>query len=129
MEETSMKQSLLRFSVMTLLLAASVVAQDAGKCQQLAAGNQNWKANIDWCIGNSDAGGSVDCPQQYVYPECIASGGRACLMRKAIQSAKDKDDANAYRQALVCQCHNSGAKDGFVYCAGQKAIADYLRTK
>src|SRR6478672_2136046 len=98
--------------LLTLLMAGSVTAQDASKCAKLSQPDQNWQGNINWCIGNSDAGGSVDCPQQYPYPECIASGGRACLMKKGIQSAKDNDDANAYRLALVCQCHNTNTRDG-----------------
>src|SRR5690349_4776071 len=124
-----MKPYLCCCSLFLLLLSAMAVAQDAQKCSQLSAANQNWKGAIEWCIGNTDAGGAVNCPQEYIYPECIASGGRSCIMKKGIQSAKDNDDANAYRQALVCQCHNTGARDGIMYCAGQKAVADYLRTK
>jgi len=115
--------------LVVLVFSASAFAQDANKCSQLSPGNQDWRGNLNWCIGNSDAGGATNCPQDYPYPECVASGGRSCLMRKAIQSANDNDYANSYRLALVCQCHNTGAKDGFMYCAGQKAIGDYLRNK
>jgi hypothetical protein len=79
---------------------------------------------------NSDAGGSVDCPDKYAvtYPECVVSGGRASLMKKAIQSAKDGDYANAFRLAQICQCHNVNARDK-IRDAGQKAVGDYLKTK
>jgi len=103
-----------------------VFAQDSKKCAQLDAGSQNWKGNIDWSIRDS---GPPNCPQDYPYPECLVSGNRSCLMKKAIQSAKDNDYANAFRLAKVAQCHNQPARDGYEYCAGQKAIGDYLRTK
>jgi hypothetical protein len=110
-------------------MAVASFSQDAGRCSQLSKENQDWKTNVNWCISNHDAGGATNCPQDYPYPECVAHDGRACLMGKAIQSAKDNDYANSYRLALVCQCHNSGAKDGLMYCAGQKAIGDYLKTR
>jgi hypothetical protein len=105
-----------------LLLIVGVLAVRAQKPE--------WQSHIDWCIHNSDAGGSVDCPDKYAatYPECIVSGGRSCLMGKAIQSAKDGDYANAYRLAQICQCHNVTARDQ-IRDAGQKAVGDYLRTK
>lgn len=90
----------------------------------------DWQKHIDWCISNKDAGGSVDCPDKYLatYPECHVKGGRACLLAKAIQSAKDNDYANAFGLAVICQCHNVNARDQIV-AAGKKAVGDYLRTK
>jgi hypothetical protein len=122
----------LAISLLILIMGATALAQNAQnaqKCSQLNSGSQDWRGNLDWCIRNTEAGGSTNCPQDYPYPECVAYGGRACLMTKAIQSAKDNDYANSYNLALVCQCHNGDARDGFVYCAGQKAIGDYLKTK
>lgn len=114
-----------------VVLSATSSAQDAAKCGQLNAENQNWQKNLSWCIGNTDAGGAVNCSADYAttYPECIASGGRSCIMGKAINSAKAGDKANAYRLSLMCQCHNTGAKDGIMYCAGQDAVANYLKAK
>jgi len=105
-----------------LLLGVGVLAARAQKPE--------WQLHIDWCIQNSDAGGSVDCADKYAvtYPECILAGGRSCLMKKAIQSAKDGDYANAYRLAQICQCHNVTARDE-IRDAGQKAVGDYLKTK
>jgi hypothetical protein len=79
---------------------------------------------------NHDAGGSVDCPDKYLvtYPECLAHGGRACLMGKAIDSTKHGDYDNAFRLAAIVQCHNVSARDQII-AAGKQAIGDYLRTK
>lgn len=89
-----------------------------------------WQAHLDWSISNSDAGGSVDCPDKYLatYPECHANGGRACMMRKAIQSAKDNDCANALRVSLITQCHNVPARDK-IRDAGQENVCRYLKSK
>jgi hypothetical protein len=105
-----------------ILFISSVFAARAQKPE--------WQQHVDWCIQNSDAGGSVDCPDKYTatYPECLVSGGRSCLMKKAIQSAKDGDYANAFRLAQICQCHNVNARDK-IRDAGQKAVGDYLKTK
>lgn len=85
------------------------------------------KEALDWCMSDSKAGGSVDCVPDYIatYPACWASGGRACLMGKASESAKANDCANAYRLALICQCHNKEAQ-GWLQSAGQEAICQYL---
>jgi hypothetical protein len=105
-----------------LLLVAGVFVAKAQK--------PGWQTHIDWCIQNSDAGGSVDCPDKCAatYPECIVAGGRSCLMKKAIQSAKDGDYANAYRLAQICQCHNVNARDE-IRNAGQTAVGNYLKSK
>lgn len=110
------------FPILALLvLCTSVTVQ---------AGQPEWQIHIDWCIHNSDAQGSVDCPDKYLstYPECYAAGGRSCLMKKAIQSAKDNDFANAFRLAQICQCHNVNARDK-IRAAGQDAVGAYLKTK
>jgi hypothetical protein len=77
--------------LLTSLIAVCFAAQ--GKAQK-----PEWQVHLDWCSGNRDAGGSVDCPADYLgtYPECYASGGRACLIGKARQSARDHDCANAF---------------------------------
>jgi hypothetical protein len=87
----------------------------------------DWQTNIDWSIGNT---GPVDCPEQYAatYPECIFKGGRSCLMRKAIDSAKANNDSWAFQLTLITQCHNSAAQTSIAN-AGQQAVCDYLRTK
>jgi hypothetical protein len=91
----------------------------------------DYKGNLDWCIGNHTVDpGMTDCPDQYAatYPKCLTEGGRACLMGKAIQSAKDSDCSNAFKLSKICQCHNGGAQTEIAN-AGQQAVCDYLKTK
>src|SRR5260221_6992010 len=89
------------------LLTGLVLAALAASAQK-----PDWQEHLDWSIRNSDAGGSVDCPDKYLatYPECHISGGRSCMMKKAIQSAKDNDCANALRVSVITQCHNVTAR-------------------
>jgi hypothetical protein len=49
---------------------------------------QSWKAHIDWAAGNKDAGGSVDCPGQYIdnaVEYAIVSGGRSAVINRSIK--------------------------------------------
>jgi hypothetical protein len=62
------------------------------------------------------------------YPECWVSGGRSCMMKKAIQSAKDNDCSNALRVSQITQCHNVTARE-LIRDAGQDAVCQYLKTK
>jgi predicted Rossmann-fold nucleotide-binding protein len=96
-----------------------------------AGARADLKENLDWCIASRTADlGMIDCPEQYVktYPECVMGGGRACLMENAVRSAKANDCANAFRLALICQCHNDGARKEFV-SAGAQAVCAYLKTR
>lgn len=87
----------------------------------------DWQKHIDWAIGNT---GAVDCPDQYLatYPECIANGGRSCLMGKAIEAAKANNCSWAFKLTLITQCHNSGAQTAIAQ-AGESAVCEYLKTK
>lgn len=107
-------------------LVALAVLNLSGQAQSKPA----WQTHLDWSIQNLDAGGSVDCPDKYVeaYPECLVSGGRSCMMKKAIQSAKDNDCSNALRVSQITQCHNVTARDQ-IRDAGQNAVCRYLKTK
>ena len=89
-----------------------------------------WQQHLDWSIGNRTGPDQLNCPEQYTatYPECIAGGGRACLMEKAIQSAKDNDFNNAMRLSLITQCHNQGAQKA-IGAAGKTQVGNYLRKK
>ncbi len=86
-----------------------------------------WQQQIDWCKHNSDAGGAVNCRADYLvtYPECLISGGRQCLMGKARQSALDNDCENAFRLAMICQCHNDVAAQ-MIQTAGVNKVCNYL---
>jgi hypothetical protein len=86
------------------------------------------RQHLDWAIANR---GATDCPLEYAaYPECILpdAGGRLCLMRKAMESAKANDCSNAFRLSLVTQCHNPAAEKT-IAAAGQEAVCAYLRKK
>jgi uncharacterized membrane protein len=88
-------------------------------------GKPEWQRHLDWSIHNHDAGGSTDCPLDYRYPGCVINGGRACLMTHAIESAHAHDCANAFRLALITQCHNSEAAQT-IQAAGQNEVCNYL---
>jgi hypothetical protein len=49
-------------------------------------------------------------------------------MQKAIASAKANDCSNAFRLALVTQCHNPGAQKA-IAAAWPEAVCAYLRKK
>jgi len=94
------------------------------------ADKPEWQGNIDWSIGNHTTDpGQCNCVDQYVATEaaCITGGGRACLMQRAIDSAKHGNDAYAFRLTLISQCHNGHAQST-ISAAGQKAVGDYLRS-
>lgn len=86
-----------------------------------------WQKDIDWSVSNStEDPGETNCPDQYPYPGCLWAGGRACLMKYAIQSAYERDDQNAFRLTLITQCHNDGARSG-IESQGATYVARYLR--
>jgi len=91
----------------------------------------DWTNHIDWCIGHytTDPGGA-DCANQYTAtePKCIAAGGRACLMERAIAAAKHNNCSYAFRLTLICQCHNGQAQQQLGE-AGQQKVCDYEKTK
>jgi hypothetical protein len=90
-----------------------------------------WQSHIDWSIGNHTSDpGETNCPDQYAAtePACIIGGGRACLMARAIDSAKANNYAYAFRLTLITQCHNGGAQQE-IAAATQQAVGDYLKTK
>ena len=89
-----------------------------------AQNKEGWKIGVDWARGDT---GAADCPQLYVatYPECLWNGrNRACLMEKAIASAKANDCANAFRLTVITQCHN-GAASTELGGAGEAAVCQY----
>ncbi|HEY4764375.1 MAG TPA: hypothetical protein VN902_05320 [Candidatus Acidoferrales bacterium] len=92
------------------------------------AAQQPWQGDIDWAVGNGDAGGSVDCPDQYIsngVPYAIAVGGRSAVMNAALFAAYHQDFGQAYTLVLMTQCHNPSAQQELLN-AGQKAVLQYL---
>jgi hypothetical protein len=91
----------------------------------------DWQKHIDWSIGNETTDpGETNCIDQYVAtePACITGGGRACLMRRAIDSARANNCSYAMRLTLITQCHNGGAQQA-IGGAGQDAVCGYLKNK
>jgi hypothetical protein len=89
----------------------------------------DWQAHIAWAAANHDAGGSTDCPDQYLsvdLPACVVAGGRTCLMAAAVQAANAGNCAYAFRLTLITQCHNASARQA-LSTAGEKVVCSYLR--
>jgi hypothetical protein len=94
-------------------------------------GTPDWQQHIDWCIKNYTTDpGETNCVPDYlgVAPDCILGGGRACLLRKAISLAKNGNCSSANSLVLLCQCHNSGARQS-ISNAGEDNVCSYLNHK
>ena len=99
--------------------------------QGFGAQKPEWQGAIDWAIGNHTVDpGETNCVEQYVAtePACIRDGGRACLMTRAIDSAKHNNCSYAMRLTLITQCHNQRAQQTLAE-AGQQAVCDYEKTR
>jgi hypothetical protein len=93
-----------------------------------AAAQQPWQGHIDWAAQNNDAGGSVDCPDQYFSNNvayAIVSGGRSAVINAALFAAYRQDFGQAYTLVLMTQCHNPDAQQELLN-AGQRAVLTYL---
>jgi hypothetical protein len=89
---------------------------------------QSWTQDVDWSATNTDAGGSVDCPGNYLsmgVGYAIASGGRSAVINEALFAAYRGDVGRAYQLVLLTQCHNPEAQQGLLQ-AGQGAVVEYL---
>ena len=94
----------------------------------LWAEKPDWQKHIDWAVGNyTTDSGRTNCVEEYAAtePKCILGGGRACLMARAIDSAKANNYDYAFRLVLITQCHN-GARQQQLRSAGKQAVGDYL---
>jgi hypothetical protein len=87
-----------------------------------------WQGNLEWSKHDTGAWESYLIPQvSSTYPECLLPGrGRACIMEKAVASARAGDCANAFRLSLLTQGHNSHAQST-IADAGQQAVCSYLK--
>ena len=115
----------------TMLVVSSLLLVLGFTHARAQGGKPDWQKHIDWSIGNHTTDpGETNCPDQYAAtePNCILGGGRACLMARAIDSAKANNYAYAFRLTLITQCHNGGAQQA-IGAAGQQAVGDYLKTK
>jgi hypothetical protein len=114
--------------VMSFLVCSLVFSSAA-----LAFGSEkpDWQKHIDWSIGNYTTDpGETNCVDQYAAtePACITGGGRACLMVRAIDSAKANNCSYAMRLTLITQCHSGRAQQA-IGEAGQNAVCGYLKAK
>jgi hypothetical protein len=117
----------LRVAVFGVVFLTSMVSSAQVSCAQ----QPDWQKHLDWSSGNYTTDpGQANCQADYLatYPACLTGGGRACLMTKAIASAKANDCANALRVSLITQCHNGGAQSQ-IGGAGADAVCNYLKTK
>ncbi len=124
-----MKTLSLTHNIITGALLLVVSAPLSTFCQ--GQNQPDWQKHIDWSIGNHTTDpGETNCPDQYVAtePACVTGGGRACLMSRAIESAKANNCSYAMRLTLITQCHNGGAQQA-IGGAGQQAVCSYLKTK
>jgi hypothetical protein len=96
----------------------------------IPASASSWQEGVNWSIGNSTGPDQLNCPEQYAMtePRAAFEGGRAALMRRAIDSAKHGNYAYAFRLTLITQCHNGGFQ-AVLARVGQQQLGDYLRTR
>jgi hypothetical protein len=109
----------------TMILALSSLSPAFGQDKP------DWQKHIDWSIGNNTTDpGETNCVDQYLAtePACVTGGGRACLMSRAINSAKANNCAYAMRLTLITQCHSGGAQQA-IGGAGPDAVCSYLKSK
>jgi hypothetical protein len=116
-------------------LRASLVAALIGiACAAHAGGNtglaSSARAYLDWSFGNSTGPDQTHCPQQYTAtePRCLTGGGRACLMRRAVESAKSGKCHYAMSLVLITQCHNPGAQQRLA-AQSESAVCAYLASR
>jgi hypothetical protein len=88
----------------------------------------DWQEQVDWCITNYTTDpGEFGCGIA-VQADCTTTGGRACLLKKAIGFAKIGKCTLAYGLTLGCQCHNGKARD-MIVSAGEGNVCSYLKNK
>lgn len=110
---------------MTVLLAAPALSSKANASEECR--KPDWQCNIDWAEQNVTGPDQLNCPDQYTYvaPQCIFSGGRACVIGYARAAAALGYTDQAFRLALLTQCHNPDARRT-IDNAGAERVASYL---
>ncbi len=86
----------------------------------------DWRSAVQWCWADRET--PIGCEDEYrgVLPECLRGGGRSCLMKKAIDLAKQKECEKAFNLVGICQCHNV-EKGRLIAAAGREAVCSYLQ--
>ena len=91
----------------------------------------DWQQHCDACLGYYTSNpAEVQCQGDYAatYPECLAGGGRACLMVRAVAAAKADNCDTAFKLTPIRQCHDGTAQE-HLRAAGPRAVCGYLMAK
>ena len=109
-----------------LLLSAICVAVSAPAFAQ----QQNWQKQVDSSIAAVTGPEQVKCPELYeaTQTRCQFEGGRACLMKRAIEAAKRGDCARAVQFTEITKCNDQAAQRE-IKDAGAAAVCNYLKSK
>jgi|SRR5580692_5388069 hypothetical protein len=117
-KDIEMKTSLYAVALAVMLMLASAsFAQD-----------NSFQGDIDWAVRNTDAGGSVDCPADYIsegVEYAIAFGGRSAVINAALFAAYKHNFDQSYNLVLLTQCHSVEGTQRLLN-AGQQAVLTYL---
>jgi hypothetical protein len=119
----NISSSLASMKLMTALVVAAMITGAS-----IPAHAQNWTQHVDWAATNTGAGGSVDCPVNYVsmgVEYAVVAGGRAAVINQALFAAYRGEEGRAFQLVLLTQCHNPGAHQELMQ-AGQQAVVGYL---
>src|SRR5262245_10986566 len=116
----------MRASRIVLLLSMISVAATPAVAQQ----QQNWQKLVESSIADVTSPGEVRCPELYetTQTRCQFEGGRACLMRYAIQAAKRGECARAVWFTEITKCTDQAAQRE-LKSAGETAVCNYLKSK
>ena len=109
-----------------LLLSAICVATITPAFAQ----QQSWQKLVESSIADVTSPGEVKCPELYqtTQTRCQFEGGRACLMKRAIEAAKRGDCARAVWFTEITKCTDQAAQNE-IKTAGEAAVCSYLKSK
>src|SRR5215813_2433509 len=111
---------------LSILLSAICVAAIAPAFAQ----QQNWQKQVESSITDVTGPEQVKCPELYesTQTRCQFEGGRACLMKRAIEAAKRGDCARAVQFTEITKCSDQAAQRE-IKDAGAAAVCNYLKSK
>jgi hypothetical protein len=94
------------------------------------AQQQNWQRQVESSIADVTGPDQVKCPELYetTQTRCQFEGGRACLMRRAIEAAKRGDCTRAAWFTEITKCTDQAAQKE-IKDAGATALCNYLKSK
>ena len=113
------------WKIVLLLSAIFVAAITPAFAQQ-----QNWQRQVESSIADVTGPDQIKCPELYetTQTRCQFEGGRACLMKRAIEAAKRGDCARAVWFTEITKCTDQGAQKE-IKSAGETAVCNYLKSK